>query len=564
MELDINGDVLLIGEANFSFSLSLAQTYCEANHITATCYESQEEAKRKYGTDLIATNASKLLELKCRRVLFQIDACKLEEHFADEQFARIIFMFPHVSGRSNLKKNRELIDKFLCSARKLMRKDSCVFIALAKGQGGTSFEEDPLKRNNKDSWQVLQIAAKHGLILTQCYEYDESRFNAYKSTGFRNQSKSFATQSGLVHKFELSLPILPLLSINVSNFQSHFLEKSMFFIQNCIASNQSTIHPLNQISKIIAHNLSKSTRIDMNLIQDKLKFNLKHSDSNQFGIVDQSLIEHFQIELPTEEKYFLRNSILDSFNFLNKIDNYINIFSGLAASSRQVTSCFQAIEQLNNINHETLIHFSSTEPTFTASAEQIRASLVSILRSMLGNKAISESNGLVCVDTSNNQARQLARINVDLAKQEFIAVVETSLLATVLYDLKDERLLYSDDERNFVPSINSNNSELTRLIKPFSIENVKWHHDISFWYDPIEFNYTQFIDTVNETCLGLVKSVRLLETYEEPVAENCKRYAVCFRLEYVSCDRAISWNDSVQLQYSLRDKVKLFNKIILR
>jgi hypothetical protein len=562
MESNINGDALLLGEANFSFSLSLAQSYCDPKHITATCYESMEDAKKKYGNDFVETNVGKLLDLNCKRVLFQIDACKLDEHFENEKFAHIIFMFPHVSGRSNLKKNRELIDRFFSSAKRVMQSDSCIYIALAKGQGGTSFEENPDKRNNKDSWQILQLAAKNGLILTQCYEYDQTKFESYTSTGFRNQSKSFATQSGLVHKFELSLLISLVPSISISNFKKGFLEKSDFFIQNNASSNLSTIHPINQISQTIAKSLFQSTNIELNLIHDELKFNLTHSESNQY-IVDSSLVKYFQIDLPTNQQYFLRSSLLDSLNFLNKVNNSLNVISGLVVNNRNFSS-FQTIKQLNNINHETLIHFSSSDQNFFTLSQTIRTSIATILKNILYKIKINQIGDLITIESSNNQVEHLACININLNRQELTAVINTSLLATVLFGLEDKRLLYSDDERNFILSSIEDSIGLTRIIKPFSIENVKWFHDISFWYDPDEFNYAQFIDTINETCLNLVKSVRMLEKYEEIGAENSKRYAICFRLEYESCDKALSWNDSVQLQYSLRDKIKLFNKIILR
>lgn len=48
--MSLSGSILLVGEGNFSFSASLSQLHSEtATSITATCFQSEEEALRHEG-----------------------------------------------------------------------------------------------------------------------------------------------------------------------------------------------------------------------------------------------------------------------------------------------------------------------------------------------------------------------------------------------------------------------------------------------------------------------------------------------------------------------------------
>ena len=54
MEKNINDDILLVGEANFSFTLSLLK-YCHPKFVTTSCYENKETALKNTASILSQT-----------------------------------------------------------------------------------------------------------------------------------------------------------------------------------------------------------------------------------------------------------------------------------------------------------------------------------------------------------------------------------------------------------------------------------------------------------------------------------------------------------------------------
>ena len=74
-------------------------------------------------------------------------------------------MFPHECKKSNLKLNRKLLASFLISSHSVLKPDGAIYLTLAKGQGGTKFEQTNRPISN-DNWQLLRIANETGYLLT--------------------------------------------------------------------------------------------------------------------------------------------------------------------------------------------------------------------------------------------------------------------------------------------------------------------------------------------------------------------------------------------------------------
>lgn len=162
---------LVVGDGDLSYSSMIAEELAEASRIqlTATVLEDEEIHNQVY--ERSQENSQNITSFAPHRVKFGVDATNLLFHFPDTKFDTIEFNFPHWKGKTNARRNRELLDNFLKSASSVLNPSGEIRIALCHGQGG--MPADSLEDWRK-SWLPAMYAAEHGLLLSHLEPYQPS------------------------------------------------------------------------------------------------------------------------------------------------------------------------------------------------------------------------------------------------------------------------------------------------------------------------------------------------------------------------------------------------------
>ena len=196
------GDAILIcGEGDFSFALAFAEAASATARVVATSLASREEVVAAWrGGD----NADALARRANARVEHGVDATALSTTYATERFDRVLFNFPHVSGKGRMDANRALLAAYVREALRVAP-NGFVECALAPGQGGTIADGDR-RREYGNSWQCYARGAENGALLVEAVRFEDAawRERGYASRGHwrgLRAERGFLTEGGVVHVF---------------------------------------------------------------------------------------------------------------------------------------------------------------------------------------------------------------------------------------------------------------------------------------------------------------------------------------------------------------------------
>ncbi|PIA27278.1 hypothetical protein AQUCO_08100013v1 [Aquilegia coerulea] len=184
--------ILLVGEGDFSFSACLAKAFASASNMIATSLDSKNKLKENYGDAM--SNINHLKNKGCT-ILHEVDATVMASHpvLRGLKFDRIIYNFPLVgffneSRRAQLKRNRNLVLRFMKNAKELITGDGEIHIT---HKSSTFYCE----------WNLENLGKQNRLKLIEEVEFNLRHYPGYNNKYGFGGDKNFNCYPSKTYKF---------------------------------------------------------------------------------------------------------------------------------------------------------------------------------------------------------------------------------------------------------------------------------------------------------------------------------------------------------------------------
>lgn len=216
--------ILLVGEGDFSFSLSLANAFGSAENMVATSLNSREKLQQFYNS--AHETLSKLARLGAL-VLHGVDVTTMEEHhiIRKMKFHRIVYNFPHAGfcgqecHSTVINKHRHLLKMFFKNAKTMVSEIGEIHV--------THQERDPYNK-----WELVKQAEECGLLLKEAVNFRIEDYPGYvnRRGAPPKAGETFLLGECRTYKFVLCPDILykrEIMAIQAENFHIAILEPEL-------------------------------------------------------------------------------------------------------------------------------------------------------------------------------------------------------------------------------------------------------------------------------------------------------------------------------------------------
>ncbi|XP_071843225.1 ferredoxin-fold anticodon-binding domain-containing protein 1-like isoform X3 [Apostichopus japonicus] len=560
--------LLLVGEGNFSFSHMLQQKLQRVTRMVTTCYEDQDLNLKKYGGTL--QNVMDL-ERAGATVMYGVDATKLHQHLqlATKEFDCMIFQFPHIGGKGNIQKNRQLLKGFFMSASQLLTENGAVVVTLCNGQGGTP--SDYPQRQWHNSWQIVSMATYGDLILIHTTPFDVSEWKLYKNTGYRSQDKSFITSGAVIHVFQRHD-----LSSSVEDQPEKITRikelRESLYKGECENLLDSWGIEKRSVDFLPSEGLNNQTKI-VNRPPDQSGVSSNSGEPHQTCTIEgaPSRTHTTCCDPCMANNQYVHTSIL----FLLDAPIHHCLHSCVRAMTKH--SQFWTVVTLHRnctissvcypLKHYLLVNLSRKHDSNDCAEQEMRKFADAISMSAEVNLLkVSSIDMSQNPDTNCTSGSQICMMQGHIRNEGFVVPIsfsfwmfETCYVGAVCleeivinkYGIKDMRLLWSSDIRWWTRLCSLDNSLLP--VVPFSLYAPSYVHDLSFWSNS-EFDEETFFSLVRRIAGDDIKQIDLLETFHQK--EEPSKESRCYRMVYQSCDKALTKDKAGSLQTRIRTAVE--------